>query len=66
MNYDALKMKIEGNWKQLRGKLKEKYGQLTDDDLKLAEGETDQLVGRLQKKLGKTREAISQEISEMV
>ncbi|MCB0658745.1 MAG: CsbD family protein [Saprospiraceae bacterium] len=59
-------MKIEGNWKQLRGKLKEKYGQLTDDDLKLAEGETDQLVGRLQKKLGKTREAISQEISEMV
>ena len=42
----------------MKGKLKQKYSQLTDDDLTFAEGKDDELFGRLQKKLGKTKEKI--------
>lgn len=52
MNKDILK----GNWKETKGKLKQKYGQLTDDDLTYAEGQEDQLVGNIQKKLGVTKD----------
>ncbi|MBK6267297.1 CsbD family protein [Marivirga sp. S37H4] len=48
MNADILK----GNWKEKKGKLKQKYADLTDDDLQYAEGKEDELVGRVQKKLG--------------
>ena len=44
MNWDQ----IEGNWKQFKGKVKEKWGQLTDDDLDQAAGKRDQIIGRLQ------------------
>lgn len=47
-------MELRGNWNQLKGKLKQKYAQLTDDDLYYEEGREDELLGRLQKKLGKT------------
>ena len=45
---------------EAKGKLKQKYAQLTDDDLKYAEGKEDELVGRLQKKLGKSAEEVLQ------
>lgn len=49
---------IKGNWNILKGKLKQKYAQLTDDDLTYVEGAEDQLFGRLEVKLGKTKQAI--------
>ncbi len=54
---------IKGNWNELKGKLKQKYAGLTDDDLLLTEGKEDELVGRLQEKLGKTKEEIHEIIS---
>jgi len=49
-------LKLKGNWNELKGKLKAKYGELTDDDLIYAEGQEDQLLGKLQKKTGETKE----------
>jgi uncharacterized protein YjbJ (UPF0337 family) len=46
---------IKGNWNETSGKLKQKYANLTDDDLLFKEGQEDELLGRLQKKLGKTK-----------
>jgi uncharacterized protein YjbJ (UPF0337 family) len=60
---DRLQMK--GAWNQVKGKLKQKYGQLTDDDLTFAEGKEDELYGRLQKRLGKTKEEIRKEIESL-
>lgn len=50
--------KIRGNWNQLKGKVKEQYGELTDNDLAYEEGQEDQLIGRLQEKLGQTKEEV--------
>ena len=50
--------KIKGNWNLLRGKLKQEYGELTDDDLKYAEGQEEEVIGRIQKKTGKTKEEV--------
>ena len=44
-----------GNWNQTKGKLKQKYAMLTDSDLLLVEGKQDEMLGRLQVKLGKTK-----------
>ncbi len=62
---DSKKLKIEGNWNEIKGKLKQKYGQLSDDDLKYMEGKEEELLGRLQKKTGKTKEELRDEISKM-
>jgi uncharacterized protein YjbJ (UPF0337 family) len=59
------KLNIKGSWNEAKGKLKQKYGQLTDDDLIFAEGKEDELYGRLQKKLGKTKEDIRKEIEKL-
>ena len=48
--------KIKGNWNVIKGKLKQQWGDLTDDDLRYAEGKEDELLGRLQKKTGETKE----------
>ncbi len=56
---------LEGNWNELKGKLKQKYSELTDDDLKFQEGKEDELFGRLQKKLGKTKDEIKQMIASL-
>lgn len=56
------KLEIKGNWNEIKGKLKQKYGELTDDDLVFAEGKEDELYGRLQKRLGRTRKEIKKEI----
>ena len=50
--------KIKGNWNVIQGRLKKEYGDLTDDDLTYAEGEEEELIGRLQVKLGKTKEEV--------
>jgi uncharacterized protein YjbJ (UPF0337 family) len=47
---------VKGNWNELKGKLKQAFGNLTDDDLKYEEGKEDELLGRLQKKTGKTKD----------
>lgn len=53
---------IKGSWNELKGKLKQKYADLTDDDLLYVEGKEDELYGRLQQKLGKTKEEVKNEI----
>jgi len=58
-------LEIKGNWNEIKGKLKQKYAQLTDDDLTFAEGKEDELIGRLQQRLGKDNEAIRREIQEL-
>ncbi len=50
------RLEIKGRWNELKGKIKESYADLTDDDLKYEEGQEDQLLGRLQQKTGKARE----------
>jgi uncharacterized protein YjbJ (UPF0337 family) len=59
------KLLFKGTWNEIKGKLKQSYGQLTDDDLIYAEGKDDELVGRLQKKLGKSKEEIREMISSL-
>ena len=59
------KLQFKGSWNEVKGKLKQKYGQLTDDDLALAEGKDDELLGRLEQKLGKTKEALRMEIESL-
>jgi uncharacterized protein YjbJ (UPF0337 family) len=59
-------LKLKGSWNVLKGKLKQKYAELTDDDLAFAEGKEDELYGRLQKRLGKTREEIKKELKQEI
>ena len=56
---------LKGNWNEIKGKLKQKFALLTDDDLLFAEGKQEELYGRLQAKLGKTKEEIKKLIEEM-
>jgi uncharacterized protein YjbJ (UPF0337 family) len=55
---------IKGDWNIIKGKLKQKYAQLTDNDLRYEEGREDELVGRIQKRTGDTKEAVEQFIDE--
>lgn len=59
------KLEIKGNWNVLKGKVKQKYADLTDDDLTFVEGKEDELLGRLQKKTGKAREELVREINDL-
>jgi uncharacterized protein YjbJ (UPF0337 family) len=52
------KFAVKGNWNEVAGKLKQKFAGLTDDDLLFKEGKEEELLGRLQKKLGKTKDEI--------
>ena len=56
---------LKGNWNETKGKLKQKFAMLTDNDLLLVEGKKDELLGRLQIKLGKTKEEVNKIISEL-
>ena len=56
---------MKGSWNEIKGKLKQQYGNLTDDDLVFAEGKEDEMLGRLQKKLGKSKEDLRQMIERM-
>lgn len=53
---------IQGKWRQLKGKVREKWGNLTDDDLQAAEGSREYLVGKIQERYGRTREQAEQEV----
>ena len=61
MNWD----RIEGSWTELKGKVKEKWGQLTDDDLEQAAGRRDQLIGALQRRYGYERDRAERELEEL-
>jgi uncharacterized protein YjbJ (UPF0337 family) len=57
------KLEIKGDWNILKGTLKQKWAKLTDDDLQYIEGKEDELIGRIQKRTGETREAVEDAIS---
>ena len=56
---------IKGNWNEISGKLKQKYANLTDDDLLFVKGKEEELVGRIEKRIGQTREKIRKLISKL-
>jgi uncharacterized protein YjbJ (UPF0337 family) len=58
-------LQTEGKWDQLRGKVKESWGDLTDDELDQTEGKWDQLVGLLKEKTGESKEAIEEKLNEL-
>lgn len=60
MNWDT----IQGNWQQFKGKAREQWGKLTDDDLDQVQGNMEQLNGKLQERYGKTKDEASAEIDE--
>ena len=59
------KLQIKGSWNELKGKLKQQYGNLTDDDLMFSQGKEDELLGRLQKRLGKSKDEVRQMIEKL-
>ena len=60
------KLEFKGNWNVAKGKLKQKWAELTDDDLRYVEGQDDELIGRIQKRTGQTREAVEREVRELL
>lgn len=56
------KTTVKGNWNIIKGKLKESYGTLTDDDLMFEEGKEDELYGRIQRRIGKGRDEVKRMI----
>ncbi len=61
----TLNDKIKGNWNIIKGNLKQKWADLTDDDLLYEEGKEEELLGRVQKKTGETKETINEFIDRM-
>ena len=57
-------LEIKGDWNITKGKLKQKWAKLTDDDLQFSEGKQEELLGRIQKRTGETREAVEKAIKE--
>ncbi|MEQ8843369.1 MAG: CsbD family protein [Phycisphaerales bacterium] len=55
---------LQANWKQLKGKAKERWGKLTDDELDQVQGQAEQLAGKIQEKYGKTKEEAEQEVKD--
>ena len=58
------KLEIKGDWNIIKGSLKQKWAQLTDDDLQFIEGRQDELLGRIQKRTGQSREAVETAIKD--
>lgn len=58
-------LQLKGKWNEVKGKLKQKYADLTEDDLLYAEGKEEELYGRLQKKLGKSKEEVEKLINDL-
>jgi len=58
------KLQMKGNWNIAKGKLKQKWASLTDNDLRYEEGQDDELIGRIQKRTGQTREDVERAIDE--
>ena len=64
-NTSSTSLKIKGNWNEIKGKIKQKYASLTDDDLLYEEGKEDELYGRIQKKTGDTKEQVKRWIDKL-
>jgi uncharacterized protein YjbJ (UPF0337 family) len=62
MNWD----RVEGNWKQFAGKVREKWGKLTDDDLQVINGQQDQLVGYIQERYGVAKDEAQKQVKNWV
>lgn len=62
MNWD----RVEGNWKQFSGKIKEKWGQLTDDDLSQINGKREQLEGKIQERYGQGKDQVKKDVDEFL
>ncbi|HKB99663.1 MAG TPA: CsbD family protein [Terriglobales bacterium] len=60
MNSDQMK----GKWKQMKGSVKERWGKLTDDDLDVIDGESDQLIGKIQERYGLARQEAQKQVDE--
>ena len=60
MNWDTVK----GDWKQLSGKVRERWGELTDDEIEQARGDRDQLAGKIQERYGVTKEEAQKQVGE--
>jgi uncharacterized protein YjbJ (UPF0337 family) len=55
---ESWKLKLSGKWNEVKGKIKKQYANLTDDDLLYEQGKEDELLGRIQKKIGKSKEEV--------
>ncbi len=62
---ESWKLKLNGSWNEVKGKVKKEYADLTDDDLLYEEGKDDELLGRLQNKIGKTKEQVKDWIEKL-
>lgn len=62
MNWDQ----VQGKWTELKGSAREKWGELTDDELDQAKGDREKLAGKIQQKYGKTKEEAKQEVDEWI
>ena len=62
---ESWKLKLKGGWNEAKGKVKQQYADLTDDDLTYEEGREDELLGRLQQKTGKTKDEVKRWIDEL-
>ncbi|WP_218354279.1 CsbD family protein [Alteromonas lipotrueiana] len=56
--------KVKGNWKEMKGKVQQKWGKLTDDDVDKIDGRREELVGKLQQQYGKSREEAEREVDD--
>jgi len=56
--------RVEGNWKQVRGKIQEKWGKLTNDDLDVIEGKRDQLEGKIQERYGVAKDQVRKDVDD--
>ncbi|MBV7530167.1 CsbD family protein [Chitinophaga sp. sic0106] len=61
----SFSLKLKGNWNELKGKIKQQYADLTDDDLLYEEGKEDELLGRIQQKTGQTKDALKSWIDKL-
>ena len=62
MNWDQ----VEGKWKEMKGRVRAKFGKLTDDDLEVIAGKKDQLIGRLQQRYGYNKEEAEREADDAI
>jgi uncharacterized protein YjbJ (UPF0337 family) len=63
---DDARMRMEGRWDQMKGRIKEAWGDLTDDELDQTEGKWDQVVGKIKEKTGESMESIEQRLRGMM
>jgi uncharacterized protein YjbJ (UPF0337 family) len=59
------KLRFKGNWNEVKGKVKQRWGDLTDDDLTFQEGKEDELIGRIQRRTGESREEVIRYINSL-